>query len=977
MNLRRHCRVTAFVAVVLSSSTVLAETVLTIDTIEDLGFKKGPTARAYRTSDGVLHLKGDQRPWSAATFEVDPTATYTLSGEFRAAPGTEPATLYFGFTQFNKGRLINSPPVNVVNHTQTTLAKDVAAADCAVAVASPRGWRPDAGYIAVFGAKGDFSDLPNYRFTKACVTNIARNADGSATLLFDRPVGIAGRAGEGVRAHCHGGNYHYAGCWNIPSTREWTNIVGRVKGVSTFGLPYDKWWHGAEKAGVLILANYRGGKDAHLEVRNLKVVKTDHPAVEYARREFARLWQAVTGRAAPAVCIDLASGASVPEWAKASAAKVRDDGYALVARHGELAIVANLPRGCLYGVYDWFHRFAGARWYYPGADGERLPKNPGLAVADCTVVDNPAFAYRNFNLVSSYAMHETLDWMVRNRLQPPVGKIRQAINCIKPASARYDYRRYGTVEEVGGHVFSSLLDDALFDTHPEYFAEVHGTRIPQKNAKRRWQAQPCATNPDGLRLMGEAAAKMVTARPGIERFTILNNDCGGWCECAECRRRFGKSDAARYWNIANTLSEYAKKAKPGIKVDIHGYQTFQAPPPPVVKPAADADVNICVHHRCYVHSIGDRNCPFNERYRRIMRQWRKAVGGTLGTYEYTNCLPGWGFLPIERVVYDDLNWYHALGCTKYIDEVLPLDGISQGKPIPKDPYRGYAFLHYMQARALWKPTLDFAALFDEFCDFVYGAASKPMKRFRIGLRTGFERSGLYLCYGSKGDELWRCLPDAAVVKSLESALAEAASAVADDPVRRELVAFEARRFRTVFLSTLPNRLKAHREIVNGRPEFLMNGGFEYGTAGWGGAERATIVTGDARFGTNYLSAASAPVSIFQAPAFSVQTYCKVPLCDKVRVRGWFRGTGSPGANVRLRDRATNTKTAYVPVDSKKWRRVDIDVDTSACKLPPLYVFISIPKGMDVDGLEVIPYPKPESSGSEDLDVTYIPPPKEN
>lgn len=694
------------------------------------------------------------------------------------------------------------------------------------------------------------------------------------------------------------------------------------------------------------------------------VLEPDHPAIEYARSEFARLWQAVADKPAPAVTIGLGADK-----------RVRDDGYLLRAKDGRLSIVAKRPRGCLYGVYDWFHRFAGARWYLPGAEGEKLPKNPSLAVTDCEIVDNPAFAYRDFNLVSSYAMHDTIEWMVRNRLQPPVGKVRQALSYLRPGMTRYDYRRYDTVESVGGHIFSSLLDDSLFAEHPEYFAEVNGKRIPQKNEKHRWQAQPCATNPEGLRLMGEAVAKMVTERPGIERLTILNNDCGGWCACAECTRRFGTSEADRYWNLANNLSVYAKKANPDVMVDIHGYQTFQGPPK-TVKPSADADVNICVHHRCYVHAIGDETCPYNERYRRIMRRWRGLVRGTLGTYEYTNCLPGWGFLPIERVVYDDINWYHDLGCTKYIDEVLPLDGISQGKPIPKDHYLGYAFVHYVQARALWNPKLDFDALFDEFCAFAYGPAAKAMKRFHLVLRKGLERSQLYLCYGSGGKELWRCLPNEKVVKALTGNLAAAVTAVADDPVRRERVDFAARRFREVFLSTLPNRLQPHRKIVNGRPEHLMNGDFEYGMSGWGGGQHGQVVTGDAHSGTNYLSAVDGVVSIYQAPAFCVQTYCKTPLCDRARVSGWFRGKGAVGASVRLVDRSTNSKRTKAEIDAKEWTRVDLDIDMADCKLPPLYVFLDFAKGVSVDDLEMTLYPRAGAVDAEDDSVTYIPPPEE-
>lgn len=962
-------------AALLLPLAACAETVLTVGGLPDLGIRKPVPGKSYSDADGVIHLKGDQRLWGSKRFDIDPGATYTVSGEFRASPGTAPATLYFGFAQFNGGRLVNSMPVNVVPRTQTKLVKDVSPDDLTVEIASPRGWSTGEGCIAVFGAEPDFSDLPNYRYTKPCFTNILRRADGSAVLQFPKRVGVSAKAGEGVREHRHGGNYHYAGCLNIPSTREWTNITGRVKGISPYGLPYGKWWRGAEKACVLLLANYRGGEDSHLEVRDVKVVKTDHPAIEHARAEFARLYRAVAGREPPAVRIGLSGAEGIPAWAEEHAAKVRDDGYALVARGGTLAVVAKRPRGCLYGVYDWFHRFAGARWYYPGKDGEKLPRKPSLAVADCTVVDNPAFTYREFNLVSSYAMHETIEWMVRNRMQPPIGKVRQALRYIHPPSARYDERRYDTVESTGGHVFSSLLDDALFAEHPEAFAEVKGRRVPQKNEKGRWQAQPCATDPYGLEVIGKAAAEMVTERPGVERLTVLNNDCGGWCGCARCVSRFGTSDADRFWNIANVISRHAGKANPRVMVDIHGYQTFQGPPA-TVKPSPDADVNVCVHHRCYVHSIGDPGCPYNERYRRIMRRWRSLVRGSLGTYEYTNCLPGWGFLPIEKVVYDDINWYHALGCVKYIDEVLPLDGISRGKPIPKDPYRGYAFLHYVQARALWDPKLGFDALFDEYCDFVYGPAAGPMKRFRTILRKGLERSRLYLCYGSNGDELWRCLPNAKVVDALKKSLAAAATAAADDPVRKELVDFEARRFSEVFLSTLPNRFKPHRAIVDGRPEFLINGGFEFGAAGWGGMERAEIVTGGAHSGTNYVSAANGALSVFQAPAFSVQTYCSAPLCEKVRVTGWFRGTGEPAASVRFSDRRTNSGVARTAVSSDSWKKVDLDIDTSGFDMPPLYVFISIPRGMDADSFEVTIRKKPGQDGDGAADAGYIPPVQE-
>lgn len=253
--------------------TLAACAVLTIESPADLvGSNAVSRTKCYATEeDGatVLHLVGDQRPWSPATFEIDPNAAYRLSGEFRAEPGTEPGTLYFGFTQFNRGRLINSPPVNAVESTQTELAAPVSRGGTELRIVSAENWFTEDGTV-VFGAKGDLTDLPNFDYTKGGITNLVRNADGTATLFLSKPVDGDHPAGTAVREHRHGGNYLYAGCWNIPAPREWTRFEGTVGGHALLGLPYDKWWPGAEKAGILILANYRS-PESRTEVRNLKV----------------------------------------------------------------------------------------------------------------------------------------------------------------------------------------------------------------------------------------------------------------------------------------------------------------------------------------------------------------------------------------------------------------------------------------------------------------------------------------------------------------------------------------------------------------------------------------------------------------------------------------------------------------------------------------------------------------------------------
>lgn len=486
----------------------------------------------------------------------------------------------------------------------------------------------------------------------------------------------------------------------------------------------------------------------------------------------------------------------LPEKARSAAESIRNDGFLLYADESGLYIVSKIPRGVLYGAYDFFRRFAGARWIFPEKKGEFIDRKPTWSVGDFQIVSNPGFQYREFNLVSSYSCHETMKWMLRNKMQVSVAKMRQQNS--------YDWNQWGQPLILGGHIFSSLLDDGLFRKHPEYFAMVNGKRIPQKNARRQWQAQPCATNPEGLKIMGDALVKMLRDNPGAERLLILNNDTGGWCECAECAKLGDEdSSANRFWNIANSLAERARAAIPGLLADVHGYQNFQAPPTKIT-PLEGVGVNICVHHRCYVHSMNDPHCEYNERYREILGAWKEKKVKSLGTYEYTNCLPGWGYLPLERILAEDITFYHRTGFSKYTDEVLPLDGFSRGKPMPETPYRGSILAHYIQAVFLWNPDEDFNSVYEDAISRLYGEAYPAMKKYRNLLRQCYERSNLYLCYGSGGGDLRRILEQPRAEKLLKEYLDEAEKLSRGKGFPAEQVAFERKRFEEVFAKAEKN-----------------------------------------------------------------------------------------------------------------------------------------------------------------------------
>ena len=95
--------------------------------------------------------------------------------------------------------------------------------------------------------------------------------------------------------------------------------------------------------------------------------------------------------------------------------------------------------------------------------------------------------------------------------------------------------------------------------------------------------------------------------------------------------------STRFWLLANALIATGKAAAPHVRFFSSAYQTFQEPPSGVA-PDPRAEVDFCLHHRCYLHSIGDKRCELNERYRKILAGWHRG-GRSVLTYEYTDILP--------------------------------------------------------------------------------------------------------------------------------------------------------------------------------------------------------------------------------------------------------------------------------------------------------------------------------------------------
>jgi len=498
--------------------------------------------------------------------------------------------------------------------------------------------------------------------------------------------------------------------------------------------------------------------------------------------------------------------AVLPVRVRTLSEKIRHDGYALCTDSDALYVVAREKRGLFYGVYALLKRYGGMRWVMPGPEGEFFAPRTSLAVPEVALVDNPAFRDRRFNLVSAWGYTMTPLWMMRN-----------GMSASDP--------RYGTLRQLGGHVFSTLLPDTYFHEHPEYYGLYKGKRLPQcgdpakitKDGTGGMANQPCTSNPETVRIMCENLVKMLEEHPEAGSFCILNNDSTAWCECENCVKLDPPGEAkrgmksTRFWLLANALVAAGRKAAPHVRFLSAAYQTFQEPPEGVA-PDPAAEVDFCLHHRCYLHGIGDPRCEVNERYRKILAGWHRG-GRNVYTYEYTDILPRgevW-YLPLARLLRDDLRYYRSIGNVGWCDEVAPFDGnfVTKSRETT-ERWVGNVLDIYLTAQALWDPDFDLDAAEDEAGALYYGKAWPEIRRYRRRLAGVYTSIDDHFCYGSRLWQLGRGMEAPGLVRDLRAKLDAAASLAKGDARVEAIVAREREFFELTYVKASEEFAASHR-----------------------------------------------------------------------------------------------------------------------------------------------------------------------
>jgi hypothetical protein len=148
--------------------------------------------------------------------------------------------------------------------------------------------------------------------------------------------------------------------------------------------------------------------------------------------------------------------------------KMGENGFAIQREGMNIVITSTGAKGVLNGVYH-FLEMLGCRWFFPGQDGEFIPKTDAIALDDLSldVKMSPSFpkitffqdidAYRDYSAeglreVQAQNDMDLIDWMGKNKMNAVM-----SVMISDPDEAAEELRRRGLGQEFGGHVIPRLL----------------------------------------------------------------------------------------------------------------------------------------------------------------------------------------------------------------------------------------------------------------------------------------------------------------------------------------------------------------------------------------------------------------------------------------------------------------------------------------------------------------------------------------
>jgi hypothetical protein len=256
----------------------------------------------------------------------------------------------------------------------------------------------------------------------------------------------------------------------------------------------------------------------------------------------------------------------------------------------------------------------------------------------------------------------------------------------------------------------------LIATHPEYFAERNGTRIPD---------QVCFSNPDVLRLTVDSLRAMMARNPGARYWSVSQLDNFNYCQCPLCQRTdsIEGSPSGSILRFVNAVAD----SFPQHVISTLAYQ-YSRKAPRITRPRPNVNIMLCSIEEDRSRPIATHDGPGSFTY--DLRQW-SALTHHIIVWDYVinfshlvMPFPNW------KVLQPNIRLFRDAGVPMVFEQGLA----SPGGEMPE-------FRAELLAQLLWNPDIDVDSLRTAFLNEFYGPAGPFMDRYTRLLEEELDKSG--------------------------------------------------------------------------------------------------------------------------------------------------------------------------------------------------------------------------------------------
>ncbi len=370
-------------------------------------------------------------------------------------------------------------------------------------------------------------------------------------------------------------------------------------------------------------------------------------------------------------------------------------------------------QGTMNGVYSFLKRYAGVRWYMPGADGEVIQPVDNLKLPEFTITDAPAFPQRYIYYSLAGVHADDMVFMRRNG-------------------------QGGLAPFFSMHNFDLMLK--YKDTHPEYFALVEGKRDFDNLCCIGGGSHLCLTNPEVVKVFAQEVCDYFDKNPLCNSFPVMPMDgLVRICSCANCQAEID-NDAPEdgkfsnhIWGFVAKVATEVEKTHPDKIIACAAYEKYRNPPSKIPHLPKNVAIQLV-----YVrdHSLVPAQ---NEMIHRQFEGWKNRTSNVYTWVHYLLNNHAWKGLPVgtPRLVHDELKYLHGLKVWR--GEMIEAEG--------KDIYalNNPGMSHwkiYLTMLSHWNPDYDVNTVMEEYYRLFYGPAAEQMKKFWESAFKGLEDAAM-------------------------------------------------------------------------------------------------------------------------------------------------------------------------------------------------------------------------------------------